>query len=460
MVNLRIFKNLSTSNYKPRQSGRRQEATQGFSRTKRSKLDGMRIRPRLLYKGIDCEQLKDKLRAIARTESDEDDGISLIDKNNLDIGIHNEVERSIIIEGEDFEGSQVIDLSTQPNQILICSELVEKIKDLELDFNVKISALTQEVSSIQNKRKAYANESLLHENRALKDENKSLLQKVANLSFIVSDLNTKLKESENEKQSLVTVLKLVNLDQSTHDQNSHGTWKTQCRSMNKDQHLSTRSQDSEVVTRNAFDVLSDTGGNETNIYDYDDDRSKVDDPSSIATSQRESQRSIADNEASNSRPANKSTKHKQKRHANGSSDQHNAKDGKKKLVFIAGDSIVQNAHGWEMSNTDRTVAVKSFSGSKVNDMQDYLKPLLRRNPHQIILHVGTNDIKSEKSPDQLVEGIVKLVSQVREKSAHIKVAISALTIRKDGHLIQTKEYQKQNVGKGPFEKKSNFVGFN
>ena len=78
-------------------------------------------------------------------------------------------------------------------------------------------------------------------------------------------------------------------------------------------------------------------------------------------------------------------------------------------------------------------------------MQDYLKPLLRRNPHQIILHVGTNDIKSEKSPDQLVEGIVKLVSQVREKSAHIKVAISALTIRKDGHLIQTKVNQTNNL---------------
>ena len=72
--------------------------------------------------------------------------------------------------------------------------------------------------------------------------------------------------------------------------------------MNKDQQLSTRSQDIDIVTRNAFDVLSDTGGNETNIYDYDDGRSKVDDPSSVATSQRESQRSIADNESSNNRP--------------------------------------------------------------------------------------------------------------------------------------------------------------
>jgi hypothetical protein len=166
------------------------------------------------------------LRAISRTESDEHDAIPLVDKKNLDNGIRNEVEGSIIIEGEDFSArklnsnSQVIDLSTQPNHSLICSELVERIKDLELDFNIKISALTQEVSSIQDKRESYANESLLHENRALKDENKSLLERVSNLSFIVSDLNTKLKESENKKQSLVTVLKLVNPDQSIHDKNS------------------------------------------------------------------------------------------------------------------------------------------------------------------------------------------------------------------------------------------------
>jgi hypothetical protein len=128
--------------------------------------------------------------------------------------------------------------------------------------------------------------------------------------------------------------------------------------MNKDQHLSTRSQDIDVVTRNVFDVLSDTGGNETTIYDYDDGRSKVDDPSSVATSQRESQRSIADNESSNNKPINKSTKHKQKQHANGLSNQQNAKDGKNKLVFIAGNSVVQNVHGWEMSNTDRTERCK------------------------------------------------------------------------------------------------------
>ncbi len=34
-----------------------------------------------------------------------------------------------------------------------------------------------------------------------------------------------------------------------------------------------------------------------------------------------------------------------------------------KLVFIAGDSMVQHVHSWELSDAERRVAVKSFSGS-------------------------------------------------------------------------------------------------
>ena len=41
------------------------------------------------------------------------------------------------------------------------------------------------------------------------------------------------------------------------------------------------------------------------------------------------------------------------------------------------------------------VVVKSFSGSKV--MKDYLKPNLELSQDQIILHVGTNDLKQKKT---------------------------------------------------------------
>ena len=43
-------------------------------------------------------------------------------------------------------------------------------------------------------------------------------------------------------------------------------------------------------------------------------------------------------------------------------------------------------------------------------MQDYLKPTLRENPSQIIVHVGTNDLASNKRPEQIVESIIGLAS--------------------------------------------------
>ena len=59
----------------------------------------------------------------------------------------------------------------------------------------------------------------------------------------------------------------------------------------------------------------------------------------------------------------------------------------KKRIFIAGNSIVQHIHGWELLNAKQRVAVKSFSGSKAGDMADYLKLLIRKTPAEIIVHV-------------------------------------------------------------------------
>ena len=80
---------------------------------------------------------------------------------------------------------------------------------------------------------------------------------------------------------------------------------------------------------------------------------------------------------------------------------------KKKLVFIAGDSIIQHVQGWDLSTNDKHVAVKSFSGARIANMDDYLRILLRKKPDEIILHVGTNNIRDE-SPRRVDEGIVNL----------------------------------------------------
>ena len=76
---------------------------------------------------------------------------------------------------------------------------------------------------------------------------------------------------------------------------------------------------------------------------------------------------------------------------------------RKPITVICGDSIVKNVRGWELSGAANKVVVKSSSGATTSDMEDYLKPIIRKEPENVILHVGTNDLKSAQSPQQVAE---------------------------------------------------------
>ena len=62
---------------------------------------------------------------------------------------------------------------------------------------------------------------------------------------------------------------------------------------------------------------------------------------------------------------------------------------RQKKVMIAGDSVVKHLQGHKMSRNSR-VKVSSFPGCTTEDMHDFIKPLLRKNPDEIILHVEAN----------------------------------------------------------------------
>ena len=84
------------------------------------------------------------------------------------------------------------------------------------------------------------------------------------------------------------------------------------------------------------------------------------------------------------------------------------------------------------------VSVNSLSGSRAEDMQDYLKPLTRKKPNTMILHVGT-DIKDDtKSAEVVAAGILNLGTQIKDNLPRTKVCISGITVRKDKAAIQNK----------------------
>jgi lysophospholipase L1-like esterase len=80
----------------------------------------------------------------------------------------------------------------------------------------------------------------------------------------------------------------------------------------------------------------------------------------------------------------------------------------KKTVVILGDSIVKNVQGWKLPNNASSKSlVKAFPGARVNDILHYVKLTLNHQPDEIIIHVGTNDVK-HSSPRTIAEHIEDL----------------------------------------------------
>ena len=76
------------------------------------------------------------------------------------------------------------------------------------------------------------------------------------------------------------------------------------------------------------------------------------------------------------------------------------------------------------------MAVKSFSGARITDVEDYLKPLPRKEPEEIILHVGTNNIRDE-GPRSVAEGIAIMVTQIQQDFTTTRLAVPPLLPNSD-----------------------------
>ena len=86
------------------------------------------------------------------------------------------------------------------------------------------------------------------------------------------------------------------------------------------------------------------------------------------------------------------------------------KSNQNKSVFILGDGMVKDVNGYLQTgsiNRKFTVRVRAFSSAKTIDMEDYTKPTKRDlNPDLYILHVGTNDLLLDYTPDLVSSHII------------------------------------------------------
>ena len=82
------------------------------------------------------------------------------------------------------------------------------------------------------------------------------------------------------------------------------------------------------------------------------------------------------------------------------------------------------------------VFVKTFSGAKTTCMNDYAKPSVRSSPDHFILHVGTNDLSSDKSPEEIARSIIDLATSIKKEKRD--VSISNVIIRADHKKLEEK----------------------
>ena len=109
---------------------------------------------------------------------------------------------------------------------------------------------------------------------------------------------------------------------------------------------------------------------------------------------------------------------------------------KRKEVFIVGDSILKNLQGRKISRSAK-VKVSSFPGCTTMDMRDHIKPILRKNPDAIVIHVGTNSLRSSASVRDCAEEIVNLATMISNDSS-ADLAISGIIPRSDDESLAVK----------------------
>ena len=411
--------------------------------------------------------------------------------------------------------SKGICLTTKENQTSISKlTALSQVAHPKPDESFELHKLRQE------------NEDYRCQNENLLRENAEKTERMNNLAYILSDLNTKIKILEDEKASLVTAISLLNDDyrqkEHAYDQsltvNKQNDW-TKVKGL-KDGAASTvraNSNDHDcyvVENSNRYTILNDeVCGNNSNVSesnnnsknkDHSDDIGKHPernpdasecnrDTSSIAStdisntadSKKKQKRkypernrdasechrvasecnrdtsSIASTDISNTADSKKKQKRKYPERNCDASECHRVasecnrdtpckkQKRKKKTVVVAGDSLVKNVIGAKMSSidTDNFFVVKPFPGATVEDMNDFINPLIRKKPDKMILHVGTNNLKSS-SPKVVAESILKLVTRIKEASPNTAVGISALLVRNDNHELAVKVNLVNNILRG------------
>jgi lysophospholipase L1-like esterase len=269
------------------------------------------------------------------------------------------------------------------------------------------------------------NRKLTDKNANLKNENSDLEVRINNLTYILADLQGKVKSAEQEKESLITAMRLL-VEDSNNEPNA--TIKNYTDETSKQ----SETQDSADCAGQTKEVLNPNIQVSNRFSNLNIEESNADD---VDVTQN-------DLVTARTEPATKPKQVNEKynrRHHTGSKETKQTYHHPRPNVAIVGDSMLKHINPTQLRRSTRSfnTQIKTFPGAKVSDMEYYVKPTLARTPDHLILHVGTNDVR-QSTPQEITNAISMLGQQIKKELPTTNLAISEVITRNDDPSLNTK----------------------
>ena len=98
--------------------------------------------------------------------------------------------------------------------------------------------------------------------------------------------------------------------------------------------------------------------------------------------------------------------------------------------MVIGDSIVKYLRSYELSSSDQSVSIMKHPGCSPEDMVDYEKPVARKKPATLIIHVGTNDLIKGVNTMRKVSKCVEIIREL-DNTENNQIRFSSIIQRTD-----------------------------
>lgn len=288
------------------------------------------------------------------------------------------------------------------------------------DFTLQIKRIEDEIKSLQYRLKDdYTTTLPCNNDLLLRRENVRLQSDLESAKSAIKQLETKVHELQSEKASLITVIRLMQED------GQHGNYSDKKNNTNDQEDspwtvVKKPKRKKKKSKRAIGEKLSDASLN-------------------TATKDNTPQ-SVEQNATYNSNDQGKTPGNNDNIQTEISGNK-NTKTPEPAKVIIAGDSMIKHLNGYRMSTKETRVQIATFPGATTLDMIDHIKPIQRKRPDKLILHVGTNNLRGRGTPSKHAEEIISLAESVKNTLPETEILISGLINRVDDDALGNKVNQ-------------------